>query len=245
MHVETTGAGPPLLLLHGGGVAGWMWRPLLAELGGDFCAFVPDLPGHGRSASVDYTTHDDAVARLGEVIAEHTPGGAIVTGFSLGGQLALRLATERPDLVHGAVVVSAETIRAPLPRPTLALLGWTAPLARLAWFARLQAAQLRVPEVLLDDYLAGSRALRPATLLASVRANLHFDLPAGWSAFRGPAAVLVGARERRLMLDSARRTHEALPGSDLTIAADSAHDIPFTAPGLLAERIRAVADGSR
>src|SRR5690606_24440236 len=110
-----------------------------------------------------------------------------------------RLASERPDLVRGAIVVSAETIRAPLPGAALALLRWSAPLARRAWFARLQAAQLRIPEDLLADYLAESRALRPATLLASVRANLEFELPAGWSAYRGPAEVLVGARERRLM----------------------------------------------
>ena len=64
MHHETTGrAGtPPLLLLHGGGVAGWMWEPLRGHLDPARRVIVPDLPGHGRSATADYVSHEETVA---------------------------------------------------------------------------------------------------------------------------------------------------------------------------------------
>lgn len=170
MHVDEAGpaTAPPLLLLHGGGVAGWMWRPTLAALRHPVRALVPDLPGHGRSATEPYRSHDDTVARLEALLEERAPGGAVVAGFSLGAQLAVLLAARRPELVADAVVVSAQAAPLPLAGPTLALLGLTAPLARVPWFARLQARELLVPEALLPEYVAGSAAITRATLLASV-----------------------------------------------------------------------------
>lgn len=60
MHHETSGppGATPLLLLHGGGVAGWMWEPLRAHLDPVRRVIVPDLPGHGRSATEDYASHE-------------------------------------------------------------------------------------------------------------------------------------------------------------------------------------------
>jgi pimeloyl-ACP methyl ester carboxylesterase len=51
LYVETAGRGSPaLVLLHGVGVNGAVWRPLLAHLG-DWPGriVIPDLRGHGRS----------------------------------------------------------------------------------------------------------------------------------------------------------------------------------------------------
>src|SRR5699024_10748670 len=127
--------------------------------------------------------------------------GVLVVGFSVGAQLAIRLASEHPELVHGAVIVSGEARPAPLPRTTLAMLKRAAPLGRLAWFARLQAKQLSVPRELLGNYVRDSSRLSTDTLLAIVGANIHFTLPAAWSAFGGGTTVMVGARERALMQD--------------------------------------------
>lgn len=39
----------PALLLHGGGVTGWMWESLQGWLEVLNRVLIPDLPGHGRS----------------------------------------------------------------------------------------------------------------------------------------------------------------------------------------------------
>lgn len=239
MHVDEAGpaTAPPLLLLHGGGVAGWMWRPTLAALRHPVRALVPDLPGHGRSATEPYRSHDDTVARLEALLEERAPGGAVVAGFSLGAQLAVLLAARRPELVADAVVVSAQAAPQPLAGPTLALLGLTAPLARVPWFARLQARELLVPEALLPEYLAGSAAITRATLLASVGENLRFSVPERWGA-GGSALVVVGDRERRVMRDSARLLHDAHPRSELRIVPGAGHGLPLEHP----ERMAAMLD---
>jgi pimeloyl-ACP methyl ester carboxylesterase len=52
MHVASFGPdrAPRLLLLHGGGVAGWMWKSLRHRLESDYQLLIPDLPGHGQSS---------------------------------------------------------------------------------------------------------------------------------------------------------------------------------------------------
>ena len=217
-----------------------MWRATQNRLAGEIRAIVPDLPGHGTSASVHYVSHADTVARLAELLRDRAPGGATVVGFSLGGQLAIQLAAEFPELVTGVLVVSAETKPVPARGATLALLKRTAPLAKQEWFAKIQAKQLGIPGADLPRYIRDSQALSLETLLASVGENISFTVPEGWRRFTGPATVVVGADERGLMHASARLTHEALAHSSLVIADNAAHDAPFTRPQLLADEIRAL-----
>ena len=236
--MEEIGTGAPVLLLHGGGVAGWLWRPVLTELGGAVRAIVPDLPGHGRSTGLAYRSHAEVLAGLVDVLQERAPAGAVVAGFSLGAQLAILLTASRPDLVRGVVVVSAQTLPLPLERATLALLDVTAPLASRVWFARWQAAALGLPEALVADYLRDAATIGRETLLASVAENLRFRLPQAWSRYPGPAVVMVGAREQKVMLDSARASHAALPTSTLVRVADCGHDLPLRRPDLVARAVR-------
>ncbi|KAM9862229.1 alpha/beta fold hydrolase [Leucobacter sp. BZR 635] len=238
MNTMISGSGSDVLFLHGGGVSGWMWKPVINQLAGTVRSIVPDLPGHGTSGTIDYVSHDDTVARLADLIRDRAPRGAVVAGFSLGGQLAIALASAHPELVRAALIVSAETKPAPAQAATLALLKRTAPLAQQEWFAKLQARQLGVPGAYLANYVRDSQSLSVETLLASVSENIAFTLPDAWSSFTRPVTVVVGTKERKLMHDSAKLTHAAIPHSELVIADDAAHDAPFTRPKLLAERIR-------
>lgn len=236
MHIAEHGpaGGPALLLLHGGGVAGWMWDAVRAELDPGIRVLVPDLPGHGASADTDYRSHAATVEALVALVAQRTPGGVTVAGFSLGAQLAILLAAHPEVPVRGAAVVSAQARPLPGTRATLALLGLTAGLARKEWFARLQARELFIPESQFDDYVATSRAISRATLLTSVGENLRFRLPDGWARFDGPSRVLVGSRERRLMRDSAELIRAAAPHARLEVVEGAGHGLPLQRPALLA-----------
>ncbi|MGW0480538.1 alpha/beta fold hydrolase [Nonomuraea sp. NPDC003214] len=240
MHVETYGpaGAPPVLLLHGGGVAGWMWEPVRERLSRDHRLIVPDLPGHDRSAGEPYHSHGRTVEALIRVLGEQ--GGRVrVAGFSLGAQLAVLLAAEAPELVERVMVVSAQARPSAAPGLTLGLLGATAGLAGREWFARAQAEALFVPDELLGDYVRTSAAVSKQTLLAAVGENIRFTVPPGWARFPRAALVLVGGRERRVMLASARLLHEALPGSGLEIVEGAGHGIPLQRPAWFAERVRA------
>ena len=141
MLVNRSGAegGPVVLLLHGGGVAGWMWDSLRRHLEPTHTVLVPDLPGHGRSADEPYRSHAETVAELAQVLTRSGTGTTAVIGFSLGAQLAIELASTRSELVDRVMVVSAQAKAMPFTDLTLQTLGMAAPLARQRWFARLQA----------------------------------------------------------------------------------------------------------
>lgn len=234
MHLAETGSGPSLLLLHGAGVSGWMWRLVLRDLGGRAHVLLPDLPGHGSSGDDPYRSHSHTVDKLAQALATRAPEGAVVAGFSLGAQLAILLAASRPELVRGVVVISGQTQPLPMSKLSLAVVSASAPLARRPWFAKAQAAQLGIPAELLGQYVHDSTAISRETLITSVRENLDFRLPRDWSSYPGPAVVMVGARERRVMLESAQATHRALPGSGLQVVPGCGHDLPLRRPGLVA-----------
>lgn len=227
----------PLLLLHGGGVAGWMWEPLRRYLPPEVDLFVPDLPGHGRSAGTPYASHEQTAQGLLEVVASHASGPVAVAGFSFGAQVAVLLAASAPALVSRVTVISAQAEPARFPALTLGLLAAAAPLARSPRFARLQARELFVPDELMDEYVRTSASLTSRTLVDVVGDNIRFTIPPAWSDYPGRALILTGEKERAVMKRSARRLHEALPGSALEIVPDCGHGIPLQRPEWLARRL--------
>jgi pimeloyl-[acyl-carrier protein] methyl ester esterase len=103
MHIETLGAGPPLVLVHGWAMHGGIFAPLLPALSTRFTVHLVDLPGHGRSPERDGPLDLRVAAAR---IAEAAPG-AIWIGWSLGGLVALEAALDRPHHVRGLVLVAA------------------------------------------------------------------------------------------------------------------------------------------
>jgi pimeloyl-ACP methyl ester carboxylesterase len=228
----------PVLLLHGGGVAGWMWDSLRERLEPNHAVLVPDLPGHGRSADEPYVSHTETIAALTHVLSSTVPGRPVtVIGFSLGAQLGIQLASTHPALVSQAIIVSAQAKAMTFTDFTLLALGVSAPLARRRWFAKLQARELFIPPHMVEDYISTSAGITKETLLATVGDNMRFTLPGEWSAFRGRVLVMVGGKERRLMLDSAELIHAAVPGSELSVVDGCGHGIPLQRPEWFNDRV--------
>jgi len=102
-----SGAGVPMLLLHGFGadLNTWMFnQPALAE-GRRVVAL--DLPGHGGSARDVGSGDAEALRRAVEAFVVALDLGPVhVVGHSLGGALAALLATHRRDLVRSLTLIA-------------------------------------------------------------------------------------------------------------------------------------------
>ena len=105
LHYERTGAGDPLVLVHGSWVDGSVWEAVLPTLARSFEVVSYDRRGHGRSSCPpgQGSVLDDVedLAALIELLGL-TP--AYVAGASWGGSIALRLAAAHPELVRSVAV---------------------------------------------------------------------------------------------------------------------------------------------
>lgn len=103
LHVERTGRGVPLLLLHGWGFHSRVWNGLGDRLARRFDVHKVDLPGHGRSR--DAACGDlDSVA---DALADCVPDGSVVCGWSLGALVAQRFASRHPAKARALALISA------------------------------------------------------------------------------------------------------------------------------------------
>lgn len=104
LYYEQSGSGPDLILLHGWGLHGGAFRQLMDALRDEFCVTAIDLPGFGRSPAGSEPMSLDMIA---DSIAKLIAKPAVWLGWSLGGLVAMRLATRHPDLVRALVLVAA------------------------------------------------------------------------------------------------------------------------------------------
>lgn len=102
IHVRIEGEGRDLVLLHGWAMHGGIFIDLLPQLTQHYRVLVIDLPGHGQSDADDQVV---TLEHMTDRIQPHVPVDAIVLGWSLGGQIAVQLATRMA--LHALVLVSA------------------------------------------------------------------------------------------------------------------------------------------
>jgi pimeloyl-[acyl-carrier protein] methyl ester esterase len=103
LHIETLGQGPDLVMIHGWGMHGGVWGPVLEPLAAAFRLHLVDLPGLGHSQSITPYT----LEKLSAAVAQSVPDTVAVCGWSLGGQVALRWALDKPEQVNNLVLVGA------------------------------------------------------------------------------------------------------------------------------------------
>jgi pimeloyl-ACP methyl ester carboxylesterase len=121
IYYETHGSGRPLILLHGGLMAGETFGPLLPLLAANHRVILPDLQGHGRTADIDRPIDTrlmaDDIAALIEQLGLEKPD---IVGYSLGGGVAFWTAVKYPQLVRKLVLVSTNLSRNAIPPEMLA-----------------------------------------------------------------------------------------------------------------------------
>lgn len=96
-------AKPVLALVHGWGMNARVFDPLATALADAFDVHVLDLPGHGGRAPLP----DDTLAAWADDLAQRLPAAATVLGWSLGGQVAMRAALDRPDRIARLVLLAS------------------------------------------------------------------------------------------------------------------------------------------
>jgi pimeloyl-[acyl-carrier protein] methyl ester esterase len=106
LHIEIIGQGrgevKDLVLLHGWGMHGGVWNPVKESLAERFRLHIVDLPGFGFSQPIE--PYD--LRHLVQAIAPQVPENIALCGWSLGGQVALQWALDRPQQIEKLLLAS-------------------------------------------------------------------------------------------------------------------------------------------
>lgn len=99
------GEGEPIIILHGLFGSSDNWVSIAKMLSNNHCVYLLDLRNHGQSFHDHSFTYDDMANDVEHFIANQGISDAIILGHSMGGKVAMKLATEKPTLFKGLIVV--------------------------------------------------------------------------------------------------------------------------------------------
>jgi pimeloyl-ACP methyl ester carboxylesterase len=108
-HVEETGSGTPLVLIHGLGGSTDLWKHVVGPLSREFRVVAYDLRGGGRTPATGPTTLAGLADDLDAVVEGLGLGSVLLMGHSMGGTLALAYAAAHPEKVRAIVALGAPT----------------------------------------------------------------------------------------------------------------------------------------
>src|SRR5437016_1002508 len=113
IHYVMSGAGEPVVLIHGWAADAGMWQPLIDDLARDHQVIALDCRGHGKSGK----PHDPAqygmemtrdVVRLLDHLGIKR---AHIAGYSMGGSIAIKLLSEHPERFLTAIIGGSQGFR--------------------------------------------------------------------------------------------------------------------------------------
>ena len=229
-----------VLLLHGGGLSWWNYREVAKLLEQDYHVVLPVLDGHADS-DADFTTIEDNAARLISYIDTHFGGQVTVLGgLSLGGQVALEMLSQRPDICQFALIESAlakpSKLTAALIGPTF---GMSYGLIKQRWFAKMQADYLGIPKDLFEDYYQDTCAIAKVDMIAFLKANCTYEMKPRLAETTAKVKIVAGSKEQKNILISSKLLHSTIPGSQMELLPGLRHgDLSINHPERYAQLLK-------
>lgn len=198
---------------------------------------------HELDAGPDHCGYARALIR--ELEGEQGP--CFLAGWSLGGMIALEVASALADRVGALILVSSapRLAAAPdfpqgVPPPVLKAMRRTfrrTPERTLSEFFANAAFPRRLPASALAEKVAAAAALDPEELEEQLRYLAETDLREAARRLSMPALVLHGRRDRIIPLGAASWLGQKLPRASMIVREDGGHALPLDEPDWVADRI--------
>jgi len=241
---DSRGSGDPVVLLPSGGHDQHDYDEVRELLPDGLRSIGVDWPGHGQSPAGTAAPTELQLARIVEELLESlAPGGAVLAGCSVGGNVAARLAIRRPDLVKGLMIIDGGGFE------DLGRFGrvFCALMSR-PWFVRgiypLFSRQYMRPRTAADrraraSAIAITRTTAGVTAVAGIWRSFtrpEHDLRSQAGKITAPTVLAWGRHDPNLPLRVAETARDLIPGSRLVVI-DSGHLPHTTSPADVAAEL--------
>lgn len=232
IHYREGGKGPPVLLVHGWIESSWCWLRIWKDVAREHRAFALDLVGFGQSTPPE-GTHPFDVHSNAEVVErfleERVRTPAHIVGHSMGGMIALILATRRPELIRSLTLMSAPIDGPNAVARLLQLVGL--PVVRDSTFRLLRSRGVArflsnyfvyktdVPDHMIEDAMR----MTPEALFGSARSILSTNLAPLLSKVRVPSLVLFGDKDRVVDIGQGALAADRIRDAEFRILRNCGH----------------------
>jgi 3-oxoadipate enol-lactonase len=228
---DETGAGTPVVLLHGYPFNRSMWADQIEVLSARHRVLAPDLRGHGESSTTPEATMEEMAKDVSELMEKVNISRAAVCGLSMGGYVALALYRMFPLRARALVLADtrpgADTEEARANREVQ---------ARKA----LDEGMAAIADAMLPKLLAPNTVAKNPAVVARVREMMVKTKPEGAAAaLRGmaqrrdqtsflsrvvaPALIICGSEDMITPLSESELMHKEIGGSRLKVIEGAGH----------------------
>ena len=236
LYFETSGSGPPLLLVSGLSGSARFWSPQVAQLAEHFRVIVHDHRGVDRSSrdAIVYSIEQMASDTL--TLMDHLDiESAALVGQSTGGAIGQHVAATQPHRISRLVLCSTWTHADAYFTRLFELRRDLLRNAGIELYTREGSLLLYPPEWLREHAqevgdaearsIAGASS--PQIMLSRIEALLRFDGRALAPRIRCPTLVVAARDDRVTPAYFSRSLAEAIPGARLVLLDGGGHFLPI------------------
>ena len=228
-----------IMLLHGGGLSWWNYEGVSEILKSNYHVILPILDGHSGSDR-DFTSIENNANEIIEYIDNNYNGNVkLIGGLSLGAQILLDILSKRDNICEYAIIESALVCPMKMTNRLIELLiNMSYGLINKKWFSKLQFKSLKIKEELFDEYYIDSSNITKDNMISFLKANSNYHLK-NIKTNKSKSIVVVGSKERPIMIKSAKIIHNELINSELEILSGYYHgDLSINHPNEYAEKVK-------
>ncbi|WP_255191453.1 alpha/beta fold hydrolase [Natronobeatus ordinarius] len=238
--------GPPVVLLHGGGVddATLSWRHTLEELAEGYQVYAPSWPGYGESMGPLEHTTDSYVSLLEGFLESVGLEQCALAGISMGGAAALGFALEYPQRVERLTLVGSYGLGERIPVgsfwktvahvPGMNALGWNALAlsseATRVGLSGVVADPVRLSPEFVEDVRSRARRSDAGRAFEAFQRNelapdgtVVTNYADDLESLTVPTLLVHGAEDPLFPARWSRRAADRLPDAELAVLEDCGH----------------------
>ncbi|MDD5313581.1 MAG: alpha/beta hydrolase [Dehalococcoidia bacterium] len=237
-HVWETGAGIPLVLVHGFMGTAFDWRSNIRELASHFAVKAFDLPGFGYSdkpSEFKYTSEGYADF-LESFLDSLGIKKAVLVGNSMGGEIILQACLKYPDRVSALILIDSggypgsvrfllfRLLKVPLLGPLI--MSLVTPIAVKYVLGRILIDKSQITDDLVEYYFDVYKTPDARKIPPGVLRNMMKDEPgirARLKEINCPACIIWGSRDQVIPPHYARLFNQEIAKSKLVIIDEAGH----------------------
>jgi pimeloyl-ACP methyl ester carboxylesterase len=204
--------GPVVLFLHGEGANGTMWNHHANRLKDHHC-LAPDYPGFGRSKDQEWSSIDEIVNQLVDLIRKYAKEGKIhIVGTSLGGTLAIKLLGAIPGLLESVIVDGAGVL--PFPGAFIMKVGLRVlePFLHTDFVLNtISRTLIKIPEGNFEEFKEDMLSVTPSSFTRSIIEASQVSQPRGLGHVTCRVLFIAGENDPKSILRSNAMLAKLMP----------------------------------